>query len=67
MNETGANLDTVVDSLVDTLRNIGDSMNRAGDSLIALAENSHGAQGRQNMEQYVRCFQTSATGNYWWS
>ncbi|KAK4677532.1 hypothetical protein QC764_404520 [Podospora pseudoanserina] len=51
MNETGANLDTVVDSLVDTLRNIGDSMNRAGDRLIALAENSHGAQGRQNMEQ----------------
>ncbi|KAK0670217.1 isoprenoid synthase domain-containing protein [Cercophora samala] len=67
MNETGAGLDTVVDSLVDTLRTIGDSMDQAGHSLIALAELNYGVEGRKSLERYVRCFQTSATGNYWWS
>ncbi|KAK0744566.1 isoprenoid synthase domain-containing protein [Apiosordaria backusii] len=67
MNETGADLDTVVDGLVDTLHTIGDSMDQAGNTLIAVAERDHGLQGRKNMEKYVKCFQTCATGNYWWS
>lgn len=42
MNEIGVNLDMVVDSLVDMLCNIGDSMNWVGDSLIVFVENSYG-------------------------
>ncbi|KAK4201222.1 isoprenoid synthase domain-containing protein [Triangularia verruculosa] len=67
MNETDADLDTVVNSLVDTLRSIGDGMEQTGSTLIALAERDHGIEGRESTEQYVRCLQTSATGNYWWS
>jgi len=63
--ETEANLNDVVQSLVDTLQVSKNNLERAAGQLLDMVAGD--AVATSAVEKYVQCFGTSITGNYWWS
>lgn len=65
IHQTGADLDTVVESLVETLRTSGKSIDQAAERLLLMAESD--GEVREKVEAYLYSFWTNMTGSYWWS
>ncbi|KAK4160000.1 isoprenoid synthase domain-containing protein [Cladorrhinum sp. PSN259] len=63
--ETGADLATVVDSLIKSLVNIGNNLDKAVDDLIARIKGN--AELEDAVEKDAVGYRTNLTGNYWWS
>jgi len=67
IHQTGADLDTVVDSLVETLHTSGKMIDQAAERLVVMAEDVGGSDARESVEAYLYAFWTNMTGSYWWS
>lgn len=65
INETGADLDTVVASSIEILRISGENIDCMAERLLAMTEND--PQARASVEAYIGPFWTNMTGSYWWS
>jgi hypothetical protein len=65
LQETGASMDDVVQTLVDTLQASKDNLERAAGQLLDMVADD--ASARSVVEKYVQCFRTNIAGNYWWS
>ncbi|KAK0642148.1 isoprenoid synthase domain-containing protein [Cercophora newfieldiana] len=65
INETNADLDSAVASLLDILQVSGDNINKGAEKLLAMAGDDE--ELRERVEAYVVPFWTNMTGSYWWS
>ncbi|KAK4225138.1 isoprenoid synthase domain-containing protein [Podospora fimiseda] len=64
-NETGADLDTVIASLIKSLVAAGDNLEKALDGLVARVKGD--VELETAVQKYAVGFRTNMTGNYWWS
>ena len=65
LRETDANLNDVVQNLVDTLQVPKDNLDRAAGQLLDMVVEDTAA--RSLVGKYVEFFRTNIAGNYWWS
>ncbi|KAK4187687.1 isoprenoid synthase domain-containing protein [Podospora australis] len=66
MAENSCDLDTAVNIQLVHLQTVGNNLDNAANALANMVKNEN-APTRVAVENYVNCFRTNITGNYWWS
>lgn len=65
INETNADLDSAIASLLDILQVSGENIDRGAARLLSMA--GHDEELLARVQAYVVPFWTNMTGSYWWS